>query len=85
MPGKKQWQINSKKKKLKHTSIKLNPINNMDVNSFKEKFSSHIEYSFHFWRNAYKSHVFLSQEMLNKGSLILPVEIIQKQLEKHLC
>ena len=57
----------------------------MDVNSFKEKFSSHIEYSFNFWRNAYKSHVFLSQEMLNKGSLILPVEIIQKQLEKHLC
>ena len=56
----------------------------MDVNSFKEKFSSHIEYSFHFWRNAYKSHVFLSQEMLNKGSLILPVEIIQKQLGKHL-
>ena len=85
MPGKKQWQTNSKKKKLKHTSIEFNPINNMDVNSYKEKISSHIEYSFHFWRNAYKSHVFLSQEMLNKGSLILPVEIIQKQLGKHLC
>ena len=55
-------------------SIKINLIKK-NINRPKWKLSSHIEYSFHLWGNAYKIHVLLTPELLNKGSSNLPVKL----------